>query len=104
MKLQWSKTLGKMTWEEAVKFCEELEFDGKKDWRLPTLDELRALHASDEHPHNDTKTVACYWSSTTFADDTGSALFVSFSDGYAGVAVKTYMGYVRAVRNVKEGE
>ena len=30
-------------WEDAVKYCGDLEEGGKKDWRLPTIDELRTL-------------------------------------------------------------
>ncbi len=32
-----------MDWERAVMYCEDLEEDGKTDWRLPTIDELRTL-------------------------------------------------------------
>jgi len=30
-----------MTWDEAVKYCDELENKGHDDWHLPTIDELR---------------------------------------------------------------
>ncbi|OON99856.1 MAG: hypothetical protein ATN35_10760 [Epulopiscium sp. Nele67-Bin004] len=33
----------KMTWSEAVEFCENLELGGYDDWRLPTADELFSL-------------------------------------------------------------
>jgi hypothetical protein len=101
--LCWSKTFDRMTWYEAVKFCEELEFEGHSDWRLPTLDELRALQDSGKNPHGDTKP-GDYWSSTTFADFTGNAWLVNFSDGVIYSVGKTSTYYVRAVRERKESE
>ncbi|MBW1914139.1 MAG: DUF1566 domain-containing protein [Deltaproteobacteria bacterium] len=34
---------GKYTWEEAIVYCENLNFAGTDKWRLPNLKELRAL-------------------------------------------------------------
>ena len=33
----------KMTVEDAIRYCAELDLGGRRDWRLPTVDELRAL-------------------------------------------------------------
>jgi len=42
--LQWSeKSTKKMNWDEAVKYCENLNEDGNNDWHLPTISELRTL-------------------------------------------------------------
>ena len=42
--LQWSKTPEKlMNWKEAVDYCNNLEENGVKKWRLPNIDELRKL-------------------------------------------------------------
>lgn len=41
---QWSEASKEaMTWEEAVKYCDNLGEKGYTDWHLPTIDELRAL-------------------------------------------------------------
>ena len=38
-----TKQTNEATWDEAQRYCAELERDGHKDWRLPTIDELRTL-------------------------------------------------------------
>lgn len=35
---------GTMTWQDAVNYCEGLTIGGRNDWRLPTVDECRALY------------------------------------------------------------
>ena len=40
--LYWSsRAAGKMNWNSAVSYCENLTEDGHSDWRLPDIDELR---------------------------------------------------------------
>jgi hypothetical protein len=102
MKLQWSKTFDRMTWDDAMKFCEELKFDGHSDWRLPTRVELLALYDNGEIL-SDTKSDD-YWSNTTYADSTDGAWYVNFTDGYAYRDDKATTYYVHAVRERKEGE
>ena len=33
----------RMAWQSAIDGCKELNFAGHKDWRLPTVEELREL-------------------------------------------------------------
>ena len=42
--LQWAKyPIFTATWEKAHEYCENLEESGFKDWRLPSIDELRSI-------------------------------------------------------------
>lgn len=48
--LQWQATTSgeNLTWPAAVEHCEQLEFAGHADWRLPALAELESLHDPEE--------------------------------------------------------
>ena len=51
--LQWSKkSPNKITWNNAVAYCDNLNEDGYSDWRLPNIDELRTL--VQNHPGTQT--------------------------------------------------
>ena len=39
----FSKTDGSMNWEEALRFCENMNFAGYSDWRLPDAKELQSI-------------------------------------------------------------
>ena len=41
--LQWSGKASQMNWMMAVDYCKNLREGGYRDWRLPTIDELRTL-------------------------------------------------------------
>ena len=45
--LTWARNTniaaGKKPWQEAVKFCQDLEIGNRKGWRLPTKEELIAI-------------------------------------------------------------
>lgn len=44
--LQWSLTTNgsDIRWPDAIDYCEHLQRAGHADWRLPTMEELAALH------------------------------------------------------------
>jgi len=105
---------GMVTWSEAKKICSNL------GGRLPTLDELKRVvidcggkmedDDSDERKGNRNNssyqscyqkkgfTSSYYWSSTTYASDTGYAWVVYFYGGYTYYDTKSYNSYVRCVR------
>jgi hypothetical protein len=80
-----TKKDGSLNWKEALSFCENLDFDGKKDWRLPNTKELHSIVDYSRSP-DATKTAAIdllfeasqimnedsipdypsYWTSTSF--------------------------------------
>ena len=44
MNLHWMKDyIPVQTWQEALEYCENLEFSGYTDWRLPNINELMTL-------------------------------------------------------------
>ena len=74
------------------------------DWRLPTLTELKTLTTGIEYIRSTSMykftgvQSGFYWSSTTYAVNTGVAWFVSLYYGDVSFGVKTYANYVWPVR------
>ncbi len=92
------------TWQGAIDKCEALVLGSRDDWRLPNLNELTSLvDGSRVSPAISTVFVYTvsdnYWSSTTYAGDTGNAFNVYFKSGAQGYRGKgDGNGYVRCVR------
>ncbi|RLQ18473.1 DUF1566 domain-containing protein [Vibrio sp. SBT000027] len=40
--------VAKYKWGPANQYCNQLDYDGKQDWRLPTKDELVTLYNSTQ--------------------------------------------------------
>jgi hypothetical protein len=101
---------GTLAWQNAIDACKELDFAGKKDWRLPTVEELRSLvdytrgkgdePAIDTAIFPDTKT-SWYWTSTPCAWSSDNAWCVVFSSGFVSSGSKDSSGSVRPVRSSK---
>jgi hypothetical protein len=96
-----------LPWCGALAYCEDLNFAGHDDWRLPNIRELQSIVDFGRFaPAIDPVFGAFsdyYWSSTTFAIDNGSAWSVFFEYGSDGALVSFGVGgssslYVRAVR------
>jgi len=108
--LMWQQeTSGKMEWESAISYCEKLEVGAYKDWRLPTIKELRTLvdyslysPSIDLNYFPDTVS-AFYWASTTDSYNSSLAWGIYFDYGYGKRNKKGYNNYyVRAVRGGKQ--
>lgn len=102
--LTWMKTdSGKaMTWEQALKYAESMNFAGQNDWRLPSVKELqsivdytRAPDARDKSKRgaaidpvfNLTETESWSWSSTTHIEN-GGGYYVCFGQGFSALLWK----------------
>jgi len=69
----------RLPWQEANKFCQNLDFAGHNDWRLPTLEELADLSVKIQFinglqsPHVPIKLYpTLYWSGTHCGENTHS--------------------------------
>lgn len=98
--LMWQQEApeAKMTWEQAVSYCENLNLGGYTDWRLPTLKELKSINPVNDMECFPNASSSFYWSSTTFARNTSYAWGVYFYYGYDYDHYKYSSYYVRAVR------
>ena len=108
-KLMWQQATADenyMTWYVArTSYCPDLSLAGYTGWRLPTLDELRALvdrswgyNPTINHMYFPNTVSSFYWSSTTTKPNTPGALGVAFYYGDDSISNKTNSYYVRAVR------
>ena len=101
-------------WEEAVEFCNNVEIGGKKDWRLPTREELISLLDTSQsrptlpagNPFTKINEVGyggqgCvdYWTSTEYQGDSNSAWIVSFNIGEVMDSLKLFDFNIWPVRD-----
>ena len=97
-----------LQWANAIDYCEDLDFAGVQDWRLPNFNELYMI--ADRSTYNPAMhmdavngfqnvTSGNYWSSTTYASDSSGAWAVYFGHGYDYWNFKTGSYYVRCVRS-----
>lgn len=93
------------TWENAIIVCENLNYAGYDDWRLPNVKEL--LSIVDYGTAASVKINSSYflntnstwnWTSTTCAFNSNQGWCVPFSSGEANINTKTIGFYIRCVR------
>jgi len=99
-----NNSIKQTTWQNAIDYCENLNLDGKSDWRLPNLNELTSL--VDDTKYNPSinevfqnSNSNFYWSSTSSNSyDNVYPWFVSFYGGYQYYYTEDTSYYVRCVR------
>jgi len=93
-------------WCSALAYCENLDFAGHNDWRLPDLRELQSLvdYGRTAGPAIDSAfgTLSdLYWSSTYNARLTNYVWDINFGNGLISQfnTAEDHCNFVRAVRN-----
>ena len=93
----------KESWQDAIDYCEALNFAGYDDWSLANITELISItdrtkkNPSIKSEFNNYLT-DYYWTSTSYDASTTYGWLVNFSFGSDSFNAKTYNGYVRCVR------
>ncbi|MEI6653021.1 MAG: DUF1566 domain-containing protein [Chlorobiaceae bacterium] len=87
----------KMTWGKAITECQALEYEGCRDWRLPSLNELQKLYNAKRIVGSFFDTEDYYWSSSMEKRDI--AWYQDFGDGSQCYGGKNFKFLVRAVRS-----
>ena len=103
-RLIWQKqySAGKVDWAGALDYCENLEYAGYSDWRLPNLNELSSLINYDRYdPASDFPDVTSetFWASTFISYLRNMVLLIDFQDGEWRIDFKENKHYVRCVRS-----
>jgi PKD repeat protein len=103
--LMWQKTDDgiERTWDDAVAYCESLEFDGYSDWMLPKIHMLENLVESGFSPTiNPLFSVkpSYYWSASESRASAKSAKYVNFFYGNSYTFSKDNTYYSICVRDL----
>ena len=92
-----------LLWCDAIRYCENLSFAGRDDWRLPNIRELQSIVDYGRFaPSIDPDLGALstwYWSSTTYANTPTFAWIVYFGWGSVYDAEKSQAYSLKAVRS-----
>jgi hypothetical protein len=92
----------KANWHNAVLYCQFLEVDEKKDWRLPTLDELIKLDEVGGDLVRDNKLIGkWYWTGTEDSElNAWMWEYDLFHPDEQVLTDKDRVNHVRAVRDI----
>ncbi len=93
-----------MNWQDALSYCQDLDWGGHTDWRLPNVTELTSIvddsrrdPAIDLAFFPETPSV-WFWSSSSYTGFSSGAWRVDFSLGYVGPDDMPFFDYARCVR------
>ena len=108
--LTWTRNLniadGPKPWQESVKFCQDLEIDNRKGWRLPTKAELIAILDTsqtnpalpDGHPFENFRelgsALSAYGTGTTNEGNSNSAYYILLNYGKVSDELKPFDGRI----------
>ncbi len=93
-------------WQEAGKYCKNLELAGKTDWRLPSVNTLAGLIKPANSPMVPAAFLirpSYYWSASASHHNNHSAKYVNFFYGHTYAYSKDNTYYVICVRNITTG-
>jgi hypothetical protein len=86
--LWWSNKRGTTNWYGAEAACANLSYNGKSDWRLPTLEDFKVAHSHQIYSKFKTgwldmfdMSLYYYWSGSTVDDASDDVWFVLLKDG-----------------------
>jgi len=101
--LMWQKEYAILkTWQQALKYCEDLTYAGYSDWRLPNKNELSSLinyeKSGSPSSYFPDMPDSFFWSSSTYVGNANNAWSVDFSNGGVYNHSKTHSSDVRCVR------
>lgn len=102
--LIWQKSYASdKNWQDALSYCENLEYAGYTDWRLPNKNDLVSIVKYGKYnPASDFPDMpsSYFWSSSTIAEINDYAWSVEFYSGFVSAAEnKATENNVRCVRN-----
>ena len=98
-----SLTKASLTWVNALHACENLDYAGRTDWRLPSVRELASVAnftSTDAIKIDNTAfpgSNGSYWSSTTDLADVTNAYFFNFNEAQISSLLKNTEIFVRCV-------
>lgn len=92
--IELGPTTSCIKWEDAKLYCFSLNIDGKIGWRLPTIEELDAIHERYKTFNS------WYWSDNSYGDD---IYYLDLRNGLRGIGTREYLGIsVLPVRDLKD--
>ena len=89
------------SWESTISYCENLNYGGYSDWRLPTQKELMQAYVDgiwSQRGPTKLSLMSYVWSATTVSYSTTAAWMVYLNYGSIAASNKTSSGYALCVR------